>query len=277
MKIVTDTSTLYSPKEGQDLGIIVLPLSVTINNKESWKEYVNMFPKEFVDRVRAGGIPTSSQPSVGETIEVFESTDEELLVISMADGLSGTYQSSVGARESVENNDHIHCINSKTLCGPHRYMVNKAIKMQNDGVPFMVIKEEMLRLSKNNISFLIPSDYDFLKRGGRMTPAAAALLGMLKIVPVVTQTPDGRRLERFTMKRTLKAAVKEICKKLNEFGVDENCLISISHADVKEQASEVLEWVNKEFPNTQIELLDLSPAFITQGGPGRIAIQAVRL
>lgn len=96
MKIVTDTSTLYTPKEGQDLGIIVLPLSVTINNKESWKEFVDMFPKEFVDKVRAGGVPTSSQPSVGETMEVFENEKEDLLVISMADGLSGTYQSNVG-------------------------------------------------------------------------------------------------------------------------------------------------------------------------------------
>lgn len=277
MKIVTDTSTLYTPKEGQDLGIIVLPLSVTINNKESWKEFVDMFPKEFVDKVRAGGVPTSSQPSVGETMEVFENEKEDLLVISMADGLSGTYQSNVGARESVDQNDHIHIINSKTLCGPHRYMVDKALKMQKEGVPFHEIKEEVIRLSNNNISFLIPADFDFLRRGGRLTPLAATALGMLKIVPVMTQTTDGRRLEKFTMKKTLKGAILEICKKLEEFGVNEECRLFVSHADTKERATQVVGWIQGKFPNTKIELLDLSPAFITQGGPDCIAIQAIRL
>ena len=276
MKIVTDTSTLYSPKEGKDLGIIVLPLSVTVN-KQTWKEFAEISSKEFVKLVRDGGIPTSSQPSVGETMEVFENEKEELLVISMADGLSGTYQSSVGARESIEDNEHIHCINSRTLCGPHRYMVNKAIKMKEEGKSFEEIKAEMLSLTEKHISFLIPSDFDFLKRGGRLTPVAATIGGLLKIVPVMTQTEDGRRLEKFAMKRTLKAAVSEICKKLEEFGVNEDYLISVSHADVEEQATEVMEWIKKKFPNTKIELLELSPAFITQGGPGCIAVQAIKL
>ena len=276
MKIVTDTSTLYSPKEGKDLGIIVLPLSVT-DNKQTWKEFAEISSKEFVKLVRDGGIPTSSQPSVGETMEVFENEKEELLVISMADGLSGTYQSSVGARESIEDNEHIHCINSRTLCGPHRYMVNKAIKMKEEGKSFEEIKAEMLSLTEKHISFLIPSDFDFLKRGGRLTPVAATIGGLLKIVPVMTQTEDGRRLEKFAMKRTLKAAVSEICKKLEEFGVNEDYLISVSHADVEEQATEVMEWIKKKFPNTKIELLELSPAFITQGGPGCIAVQAIKL
>ena len=276
MKIVTDTSTLYSPKEGKDLGIIVLPLSVTVN-KQTWKEFAEISSKEFVKLVRDGGIPTSSQPSVGETMEVFENEKEELLVISMADGLSGTYQSSVGARESIEDNEHIHCINSRTLCGPHRYMVNKAIKMKEEGKSFEEIKAEMLSLTEKHISFLIPSDFDFLKRGGRLTPVAATIGGLLKIVPVMTQTEDGRRLEKFAMKRTLKAAVSEICKKLEEFGVNEDYLISVSHADVEEQATEVMEWIKKKFPNTKIEILELSPAFITQGGPGCIAVQAIKL
>ena len=276
MKIVTDTSTLYSPKEGKDLGIIVLPLSVTVN-KQTWKEFAEISSKEFVKLVRDGGIPTSSQPSVGETMEVFENEKEELLVISMADGLSGTYQSSVGARESIEDNEHIHCINSRTLCGPHRYMVNKAIKMKEEGKSFEEIKAEMLSLTEKHISFLIPSDFDFLKRGGRLTPVAATIGGLLKIVPVMTQTEDGRRLEKFAMKRTLKAAVSEICKKLEEFGVNEECRLFVSHADTKERATQVVGWIQGKFPNTKIELLDLSPAFITQGGPDCIAIQAIRL
>lgn len=276
MKVVADTSTLYTPEEGKAINLTVLPLSVTVNGK-TYVEYVDITSKEFVDIVRAGGVPTSSQPSVGGYIDVFEKTNEDTIVLCMADGLSGTYQSAVGARNSIENNEHIHVINTKTLCGPHRYMTNKALKMMNDGVSFGEIKAEMERLSESNISFLIPSDFDFLKRGGRLTPIAATALGMLKIVPTMTQTPDGKRLESFGIKRTHKKAVDAICDKFREIGVDENYLISVSHADVKEQATATLNQIHDQFPNTKIELLDLSPAFITQGGPGCIAIQAIKL
>lgn len=276
MKIVADTSTLYSPEEGRAIDLTVLPLSVTVNGK-TYVEYVDINPKEFVDIVRAGGVPTSSQPSVGGYIETFENSDEDTIVLCMADGLSGTYQSAVGARNSVENNEKIHVINTRTLCGPHRYMVNKALQMKKDGVSFDVIKAEMERLCLENISFLIPSDFDFLKRGGRLTPLAAMALGMLKVVPIMTQTEDGKRLESFGIKRTHKKAVAAICEKLKEFGVDESYLISVSHADVKEQASETVKQISEQFPNTKVEMLDLSPAFITQGGPGCIAIQAIKL
>ena len=277
MRIVADTSTLYIPEEGKAINLTVLPLSVTVNGK-TYVEYVDITSKQFVDIVRAGGVPTSSQPSVGGYIDTFENTNgEDTIVLCMADGLSGTYQSAVGARNSVENNEHIHVINTKTLCGPHRYMTNKALKMMNDGVSFGEIKAEMERLSESNISFLIPSDFDFLKRGGRLTPIAATALGMLKIVPTMTQTPDGKRLESFGIKRTHKKAVDAICDKFREMGVDENYLISVSHADVKEQAVATVNQISEHFPNTKIELLDLSPAFITQGGPGCIAVQAIKL
>ncbi|MBR3841436.1 MAG: DegV family protein [Erysipelotrichales bacterium] len=276
MKIVADTSTLYSPTEGKTIDLTVLPLSVTVNGK-TYTEYVDITSKEFVDIVRAGGVPTSSQPSVGGYIETFENADEDTLVLCMADGLSGTYQSAVGARNSVANNEHIHVINTRTLCGPHRYMTNKALKMKSEGASFEAIKAEMEMLCDNHISFLIPSDFDFLKRGGRLTPIAATALGMLKVVPVMTQTEDGKRLESFGIKRTHKKAVDAVCEKLKEIGVNENYLISVSHADVKEQAIATVNQISEYFPNTQIELLDLSPAFITQGGPGCIAIQAIKL
>ena len=69
--------------------------------------------------------------------------------------------------------------------------------------------EIMNHLSENHKSFLIPSDFDFLSRGGRLTPLAAKIAGLIKIVPVMTQTPDGKRLESAGIKRTMKKAVEE--------------------------------------------------------------------
>ena len=274
MKIVADTSTLYSPEEGRAIDLTVLPLSVTVNGK-TYVEYVDINPKEFVDIVRAGGVPTSSQPSVGGYIETFENSDEDTIVLCMADGLSGTYQSAVGARNSVENNEKIHVINTRTLCGPHRYMVNKALQMKKDGVSFDVIKAEMERLCLENISFLIPSDFDFLKRGGRMTPLAATMGGLLKINPIVTQTEDGRRLDKFHVSRTFARGVDRILEVLTAAGVNENYKIYISHANAQDKCDIVEERVQALFPNTEYEIIKLSPAMITQGGPGCVAVQYI--
>ena len=275
MKIVTDTSTLFSPKEGLELGLTVLPLSVTAAGNV-YKEYVDIQPSEFIKIVREGHIPTSSQPSVGETLEVFENTDEEIICISMADGLSGTYQSAVGAKNSVDNNERITVINSRTLCGPHRYMVKKAVKMQKEGATTQEIIDEMNRLAYSHKSFLIPSDFDFLARGGRLTPLAAKIAGLVKIVPVMTQTEDMKRLESAGMKRTMKKAVQTAIDTFNEMGVNEDYLITISHAGCEEDATKVLNQVHEAFPNTEIELVHLSCAFIVQGGPNCIAIQTIK-
>lgn len=276
MKIITDTGSLYSPEEGKEIGIDVLPLNVTINHK-SYREYVDIQSEEFIKIVQEGYVPSSSQPSVGVTMELFEKyEDEEMLVINMADGLSGTYQSTLGAKESMEKKDNIHVINSMTLCGPQRYLVQKAVKLRNEGLSLENIKKELHKSIAGEISFLIPQDFGFLKRGGRLTPLAATVGGMLRITPVMTKTKDAKRLEKFTMKKSFKSAIKEIVKYLKEKGIDENHMIYVSHAGVLEQAKSTVEQIQAAFENVTIELYDLSPAFITQGGPGCIAIQSIR-
>ena len=277
MIIITDSSALYSPEEGKKLDLEVLPLQVAINNK-CYKEFVEIQSSEFIDLVRKGYIPTSSQPPIGETIELFEKNqNEDTLVINMADGLSGTYQSTLSAKESVENNEHIHVLNSMTLCGPQRYLVQKALHLRELGYDINSILVELENSIKSTRSFLIPQDFSFLKRGGRLTPLAATIGGLLKIIPVMKTTEDGTRLEKFAVKKTMKGAIKEIIRSFHEMGVDENYIIYVSHADVLLQAQEVVHQIQKDFDNVKIELLDLSPAFITQGGPECIAVQTIRM
>lgn len=277
MIIVTDTGALYSPKEGKEIGIEVLPLNVIVN-KQSYKEYVDIQSDEFLKLIQEGNMPSSSQPSIGETMELFENhLDEDILVIHMADGLSGTYQSTLGVKESIENNQRIHVINSMTLCGPQRYLVQKAVALKNKGLTVDEIAKEIHKSIATEKSFLIPQDFGFLKRGGRLTPLAATVGGMLKITPIMTTTNDAKRLEKFAMKKTFKSAIKEIIKSFEEHGVNEEYKIFVSHAGVKEQAEKVVTMLKEKFENVCVELLELSPAFITQGGPGCIAIQTIHV
>jgi DegV family protein with EDD domain len=124
-------------------------------------------------------------------------------------------------------------------------------------------------------SFLIPVDFSFLKRGGRLSPLAAKLGGMLKIVPVLELTRDGKSLDKFAIKKSEKGAVKAIIKEYQSLGVNENCKIYVTHAGALDRANRYKEQLSEAFPGTEIEIIELSPVFITHGGPGCIAIQMI--
>ena len=111
LKIITDSSTLYTEDEARKLGFESVPLNVSSGDLEGRDLQVDM--KDFYERIKKGEIPRSSQPSIGEVMDVFEKySDSEILNISMADGLSGTYQSACGAREMVENSERITVFNT---------------------------------------------------------------------------------------------------------------------------------------------------------------------
>lgn len=240
MKIITDTAALYTPEDGKKLGMTVLPLSVSINNKV-YKEFIEMESEEFLRLIKAGGIPTSSQPAVGDYMESFEKETEELLVLTLADGLSGAYQTAMSVKENMPDSEYIHVVNTKTLCGPYRYILQKALKIQEKNLTFEETMRELNKSINDHKSFLIPFDFDFLKRGGRLTPAAATIGGFLKIVPVLAQTKDGKRLEPFAIKKTFKSAISSILDDFSEHGIDESYRIYIAHADNWKRAAEAAD------------------------------------
>lgn len=277
MKIICDSGSLFTPSQQEEFGITVFPLNVTIN-KKTYKEFVDIGREEFLQKVLDGGIPTSSQPSIGDVMDFYDNCEEDVIAITMADGLSGTYASFEGARQSMDDDkkNRIHVVNTTTLCGPEHLLVKKAIKLKEQGCTTEEILAALQYSMEKNTSFLIPADFTFLKRGGRLTPLAATIGGFLKIVPVLQQTADGKRLEKFGIKRTYKSAIQDIIEYFKNMGVDNSFTLSVSHAGVLEQAEKTKKWLQEEFPNTLIEIFNLTPAFITQGGPGCIAIQVIR-
>ncbi|MBR4026091.1 MAG: DegV family EDD domain-containing protein, partial [Lachnospiraceae bacterium] len=132
VQIITDSSTLYTIEEGKKLGFEVLPLCVSIGDLEGRDLSIDM--DDFYARIEKGEVPRSSQPPIGEVMDVYEKySQDEIINIAMADGLSGTYQSACGAREMADNKEKITVINTKTLCGPHRYLAEKAQQMKMEG------------------------------------------------------------------------------------------------------------------------------------------------
>ena len=275
VRIVADTSTMYSTAQAREAGFEVAPLSVTIAGK-SYKELDEIQLDEFIGIIGQGHMPTSSQPALGDVIAMYEGCgDDEVLNISMADGLSGTYSTAVAAAENVSNGK-IEVINSGTLCGPHRYMVETAAKMAHAGATMQEIKAKVHALMDTDLSFLIPSDFDYLRRGGRLSPLVSLVGKTIKLAPVLTQSKDGRQLVMSTVSRSFKLAIKHVAKELQAWGVEKGWRIYVVHAAAPGLAESARAQLTEAFPEATLEALPLTPVFTTQGGPGCVAIQVVK-
>ena len=274
VRIITDSSTLYTVEEGEKMGVDIIPLCVSIGDLEGRDLQIDM--DAFYGEIEKGNNPVSSQPPVGEVMEAYEKyPEDEIINIAMADGLSGTYQSACGARASVDNCDNIIVFNTKTLCGPHRYMLEKAVQMRDIGKTAKEIMEWLEYAKNHQESFLIPQDFDFLRRGGRLTPMAATFASVLNLRAIMTQTPDGCRLDKFGMKRSMKLAIKAVVDHLEEVKVDARHIIYVSHARAEDDANKAIAMLKERFPDVEIQMLELGAAFVTQGGPKCVAIQYI--
>lgn len=275
MKIIADTATLIPPCEGDSYGLTVIPVCVAING-HTYQDYSEISSADFLEQVRQGGVPSSSQPAIGDILDVMESTDEELLFLTVGDGLSGGYQTAMGARNLANNPDRIQVLDSKTLAGPLRYLAKKAVALKEMNLSMSQIKEQLQERIDSSVSFVIPEDFEFLKRSGRLTPFTAKVGSALKLLPILTQTNDRKRICPIGIKRSWKAAVDTVLQQLHTREIGAEHLISICHAGVPQRAQQVLQRVKEQFTTAETEILELSPALTTHGGPGCIVIQAIR-
>ncbi len=275
VKIISDSSTLFSSEEARNAGFDTACLSVTINGK-NYKEFDELTTPELIKKIAEGGIPKSSQPAVGDFVDLYNKyPEDDIIVITMASGLSGTYNSACLARDLCDNPDKVTVVNSRTLCGPQREMVLKAVKLANEGMDKTAILAAINTQIDNTYSYLIPRDFVFLKRGGRLNPLVAEIGRLINLVPVLTLSKDCNSLVSFTKQRSMAKAVNKISTYIKAKNVNENYKFHITHADCLEDAELVKEYVAAVFPDCDIEVMLLSPVFTTQGGPKCIAIQTV--
>ena len=276
--IVTDSSTLYSIQEGQKKGIRVCPLHVNIDG-ESYRDFEDITSTRLLTLIKQKKVPSTSQPSIGDKIDTYNelTKDGEVLDITMADGLSGTYENAMLAKEQCEHPERIHIFNSMTLCGPHRLLVDEAVKMKAEGASLEQVLSMLEKSRESDLSFLIPFDFQFLLRGGRVRQIEAGLGGLLKLIPVMQKQDDGKALVKFTVTRTYTKALKSILEECDKKHVDENYTFFITHAFNDELAFETQKKLKAKYPEAKIIISPLSPTFITQGGPGCIAVQMLKI
>ena len=202
---------------------------------------------------------------------------DEVIDIAMASGLSGTYQTAMMAKDSCDNPDLVHVVDSQTLCGPHRLMVDTALEMANNGASAKDIVKLIVQSRMQEESYLVPVDFQFLVRGGRIKGLAATLGGALKLIPILKKGVDGIGLDKFGVSRTYKKAVNMVVEDFKNNGFDSNYTFYISHAFNEDLAMMFEKKIKETFEGVKVVIYPLSPAFITQGGPGCVAVQAIKM
>ena len=271
VQIITDSSVMYTEDEAKAAGFEAIPLCIHIGDLEGRDLQIDM--EDFYRQIEEGQVPRSSQPPIGEGVDAYARyPQDEIIHISIADGLSGTYHGACSAREMADNKERITVFNSRTLCGPHRYMVERAQRMKEEGKSASEILTWLKEAAEKTESFLIPQDFSFLKRGGRLTPVAAALGSVLKLKPVMKLTKDGTRIDKFFVKRTMSAAVNGVMEYMKQKGIGEGHILYIVHAAAIKEAESIRTMFETAFTGLEIHILELSPVFVAQGGPKCIAI-----
>lgn len=279
VKIITDSNSGILQKEGGALGVFVIPMPFTIDGEE-YLEEISITQEKFYEFLSTDASVTTSQPSRYYLQEIWENMlkeNNELVYIPMSSGLSGTCSNAKNLAEEFDG--RVEVVDNLRISVTQKESVYKAVELAKNGLSAKEIKN-ILEAEKNLTSIYITlGTLKFLKKGGRITPAAAALGSILRIKPILSS--DGGNFEKCAMTINLGQAKKKMIQLIRqdlETKFAENykagkMAISIAHTQNQQEAIKFKEEVEKEFPDVKIIYNDpLSLSVSCHIGPGALAI-----
>ncbi len=277
VQITTDSCALLSDKEAAELDVIITPILLNMQDA-SYRDGVEMKHEEFYRLLRTGARASTSQPYLGDVVEAFKlglSKASRVLHISISEGLSGTYQNALMAARMVDEK-RITVVNSKTICGAQKYLVEKAARLAKLGKSLEDINGQIRSSIADMQSFLIAVDFSFIRRSGRLSKTAALIGSILRIKPVLRLNDEGSRIEKFAIARTMGHAVDIITDGISRRGADAMHRFYVCHGDDIEAALKVADRIRARIEGAGVEVLLLSPTMAAHGGPGCITIHHIR-
>ena len=222
--IATDSNSGITQEQAAKLGIYVLPMPFMING-EMFYEGVNLTHEEFFKRMEEGADITTSQPSPGEVTDFWDKLlkeYDEILYIPMSSGLSGSCQTAIMLADDYDGK--VQVVNNQRISVTQEQSALDARDLAAKGYEAAQIKEILERTKYESSIYITLTTLKYLKKGGRITPAAAALGTLLRIKPVLTI--QGEKLDAFSKARTAKQAktimLTALAKDLEERFHDKN-------------------------------------------------------
>ncbi len=276
--IITDSNSGITQEEGKQLGIRIVPMPFMINGEE-YLEDITLTQQEFYAKLGEGSDISTSQPSPESIMalwdEVLEEYDE-IVHIPMSSGLSGSCQTAMMLAEDYDGK--VEVVNNQRISVTQRQSALDAKELAAKGMCAAKIKEKLEAVKFDSSIYITLDTLKYLKKGGRITPAAAALGTLLRLKPVLTV--QGEKLDAFAKARTMKQAksmmVAAITKDLEErFGdrTGKNVHLEVAHTDNQEEADEFAKELRELFPATgEIVIAPLSLSVSCHIGPGSLAV-----
>ena len=276
--IVTDSNSGITQKEAKELGIRVLPMPFYING-ELFFEDITLTQEEFYKRLAEDADISTSQPSPGDVIDLWDEILEEydeIIHIPMSSGLSSSCETAVGL--SQDYGGRVHVIDNQRISISQRQSVLDALEMAGKGMSAREIDDVLMREKLEASIYITVDTLKYLKKGGRVTPAAAAIGTVLNLKPVLQI--QGEKLDSYAKVRGWKAAKKAMLdaagKDLNGRFAGKAMHIHAAHTCSEEEAQEWKKEIEAAFPGYDIHMDRLSLSVSCHIGAGSKAIACIK-
>lgn len=281
--IVTDSNSGISQEEAKEIGCFVVPMPFIIN-EEIYFEGVNLTNDKFYEIQGSGTRVTTSQPNINEIVELWETLlkdFDEIVHIPMSSGLSQSCETALNFAESF--NGKVQVVDNKRISVTMKGSVEDAIKMAKEGNSASEIKKYLEENARNSSIYIMVDTLKYLKQGGRVTPAAAAIGAVLNIKPVLQI--QGGKLDQYAKVLNVKAAKAKMIEGIKkdfegrfaEFVKAGEMRLAVAHTKNEENAKAFAEELKQIFPNVPVVYVDsLSLSVATHIGPKSLAIACHR-
>lgn len=276
--ILTDSNSGITIEDAKKMGVFVLPMPFYINDKLYYEE-IDLSQEEFYNKLRQPDCKiTTSMPIVGDLMDEWDELlkdYDEVVYIPMSSGLSSSCATAIGLADDYDGK--VFVVNNQRISVTQRLSVVEAKKMADLGKSGSEIQKFLEDTKFDSSIYITVGTLEYLKRGGRLTPAVAAIGTLLRIKPVLTI--QGEKLDSFAKARTMKQAkqimMDAIDKDMKERFHDpegKNCIISVAHTQEEEAAEEFRQELLERWPNREILINPLSLSVSCHIGPGSLAV-----
>lgn len=276
--VVTDSNSGITQDKGKELGIRVFPMPFFING-ELYLEDITITQEEFYQKLTNDADISTSQPAPGDLMDMWEEIlqeYDELVYIPMSSGLSAACENAMMLSEEYDGK--VQVVDNQRVSVTLKQSVLKAIDLVKEGKGAQEIKEILEAEGSESSIYITVDTLKYLKKGGRITPAAAAVGAVLNIKPVLQI--QGGKLDAFAKARGWKQAKKimldAIEKDMEERFQGEPVCIQAAYTSSKEDAQKWKEEIQARIPNVEIDMDPLSLSVACHIGPGALAVTCTR-
>lgn len=272
VKIVTDSTVDLPKEELKELGVTVVPLTVTIDG-ESYLDGVDITSGEFVKKlVVSNEVPKSSQPSTGVFVETYEklgADGSEIISVHMTSGMSGTYQSALTAAGMTDI--PVTVVDSKYISTALGFQVKEAAKLASQDATVQQITERLKEVRERTSLYIMVDTLEYLVKGGRIGRGRALVGSLLKIKPIASlqdgiYTPVSKVRTHAQMIKNLSAQFEEETKGKVVKG------IGIAQVEALSLAEKLKDQLQSSHTFTYFPIVDTTPIISTHTGPGALAL-----